>query len=200
MLEIARTAANRETLNNVEFVQADAQVHPFPAESFDLAVSRMGCMFFGDPEAAFTIIGRALRRGGRLALTVWQEPSANRWITAIDDAIDVAAGEAAKEEEEDSAQPDTYARSPFSMADPAFCAALLQRAGFVDVTVEGLEIPLAFGTVGEAQTFLATWIDADLNVNGRAQATDSLQRLLVDNDSAEGVRLDSATWLVTARR
>jgi hypothetical protein len=86
------------------------------------------------------------------------------------------------------------------MADPALCASLLQRAGFVDVTVEGLEIPLAFGTVGEAQTFLATWIDDDLDVHGRARAMDSLQRLLVDNDSAEGVRLHSATWLITARR
>jgi len=198
MLEIARAAAHRDTVSNVEFVQGDAQVHPFTAGSFDVAVSRMGCMFFGDPEAAFTNVGRALRRGGRLALTVWQEPSANRWITAIDDAIDVANGEAVKEE--DSVEPDTYAPSPFSMADPAFCASLLQRAGFVDVTVEGLEIPLAFGTVGEARTFLATWIDDDLDVHGRAQATDSLQRLLVDNDSAEGVRLHSATWLITARR
>jgi len=198
MLEIARAAANRETVNNVEFVQGDAQVHSFRPGSFDLAVSRMGCMFFGDPEAAFTNIGRALRRGGRLALTVWQEPSANRWITAIDDAIEVAAAEAAFEVAAE--EPVAYAPGPFSLADPTFCTSLLQRAGFVDVTLESLEVPLAFGTVNEAQTFVETWIDDDLDDHGRAQAKDSLQRLLVDNDSADGVRLPSATWLITAHR
>jgi ubiquinone/menaquinone biosynthesis C-methylase UbiE len=198
MLEIARQAAHRETVSNVEFVQGDAQVHPFATGCFDLVVSRMGCMFFGDPEAAFANIGRALRRGGRLALTVWQEPSANGWINAIDDAIDVATeGEALHEAE---GQTDAYAPSPFSLADPAFVSSLLERAGFVDVTLEGLEIPLAFGTVLEAQNFVETWIDDDLDDHGRAQAKESLQRLLVDNDSAEGVRLHSATWLITARR
>jgi hypothetical protein len=97
-------------------------------------------------------------------------------------------------------EPDAYAPSPFSLADPAFCTSLLQRAGFIDVTIEGLDIPLAFGTVSEAQTFLEAWIDDDLDDQGRAQAKDALQRLLVDNDSAGGVRLHSATWLITARR
>jgi SAM-dependent methyltransferase len=198
MLEIAREKARRDSVRNVEFVQADAQVHPFTAGSFDVALSRMGCMFFGDPEAAFTNIGRALCRGGRLALTVWQEPSANPWITAIDEAIEVAPGEAASEQ--DSDEPDAYTPNPFSLADATFCASLLLRAGFVDVAVESLEIPLAFGTVDEAQTFVETWIDDDLDDRRRAQAKDSLKRLLVDNDSADGVRLPSATWLITARR
>jgi hypothetical protein len=129
---------------------------------------------------------------------VWQEPSANRWITAIDDAIEVAAGEAALEV--GAEEPVAYTPSPFSLADPTFCTSLLQRAGFGDVTLESLEIPLAFGTVNEAQTFVETWIDDDLDNHGRAQAKDSLQQLLVDNDSAAGVRLPSATWLITANR
>jgi len=198
MLEIACAAANRETVSNVGFVQGDAQVHPFTAGSFDVAVSRMGCMFFGDPEAAFTNIGRALRPGGRLALTVWLEPSANRWITAIDDAIEVAAGEAALEVAAE--EPMAHSPNPFSLADPTFCTSLLQRAGFVDVTLESVEIPLALGTVNEAQTFLETWIDDELDDHGRAKAKDSLQWLLVDNDSAHGVRLPSATWLITAHQ
>ena len=198
MLEIVRASTNREDLSNVEFVQADAQVYPFTAGSFDVVVSRMGCMFFGDPEAAFTNIGRALRRGGRLALTVWQEPSANGWITAIDDAIEVVTGDAALEVAAED--PSAYSPGPFSLVDPTFCTSLLQRAGFVDVTLESLEIPLAFGTVDEAQTFVETWIDGDLDEHGRAQAKDSLQRLLVDNDSSDGVRLPSATWLITAHR
>jgi len=67
MLAVARSRAAAEGLGNVEFICADAQVHEFDAGSFDVAASRFGAMFFGDPVAAFNNIGRALRQGGRLA-------------------------------------------------------------------------------------------------------------------------------------
>jgi ubiquinone/menaquinone biosynthesis C-methylase UbiE len=194
MLKLAREAADRAAIRNVQFVQADAQVHPFETATFDVAVSRMGCMFFGDPATAFANIGRSLRPGGRLALAVWQEQTANEWITAIDNAVgEVTSTEAAGEQT-------GYVPGPFSLADPELCTSLLQAAGFVDVTVAGLDLPLAFGTVDNAQAFLETWIDEDLDEVGRAKATASLHRLLTQNATAEGVRLQSATWLVTARR
>ena len=194
MLEIAREAARLADLRNVEFVQGDAQVHPFDPSSFDVAVSRMGCMFFGDPAKAFANIGRSLRPGGRLALTVWQAPSANHWITAIDSAL----GEPEADGTED--RPTGYVPGPFSLADPALSSTLLQGAGFVDVTVEALNLPLTFGAVNDAQAFLETWMGDDLDDDGRAQASASLHRLLVENATAEGVLLQSATWLITARR
>lgn len=194
MLRIAREAADRASIRNVEFVQADAQVHPFASASFDVAVSRMGCMFFGDPAEAFANIGRALRPGGRLALTVWQEIAANEWVTAIDTALGDAE-EAAAEDETSGYEP-----GPFSLADPALCASLLEGAGYVDVRVDGLDLPLAFGTVRQARAFLETWMDEDLDADGRVQAAAALARLLEENAAADGVRLASATWLVTARR
>ncbi len=193
MLAIAREAARRETIRNVEFVQGDAQVYPFDA-SFDVAVSRMGSMFFGDPAAAFANIRGALRPGGRLALTVWQEVAANEWITAIDTAL----GEVPSEDDAD--EPSGYAPGPFSLADPALCTSLLDGAGFVDVGVAPLRLPLAFGTVDDAQAFLETWIDEDLDDDGRARATATLHRLVVENATSDGVVLPSATWLITARR
>jgi SAM-dependent methyltransferase len=194
MLTIAREAAHRADIRNVEFVQGDAQVHPFDPSSFDVAVSRMGSMFFGDPAAAFANVGRALRPGGRLALTVWQEVAANQWLTAIDTAL----GEPPSEEAAD--EPAGYTPGPFSLADPGLCASLLQHAGFVDIAVDALDIPLAFGTVEDAEAFLHTWMDEDLDSDGRARATAALHRLLVDHATDEGVLLQSATWLVTARR
>jgi SAM-dependent methyltransferase len=194
MLEVASKAAQRAGIRNVEFVQGDAQVHPFDPASFDVAVSRMGSMFFGDPAAAFANIGRSLRPGGRLALTVWQSLEANEWITAIDGAL----GEPLSSEVADEQA--GYSPGPFSLADPALCTSLLDDAGFVDVEVDGLDVPLAFGTVDDAQAFLETWIDDDLDDAGRTTATASLQRLLADNETAEGVLLPSATWLMTARR
>jgi SAM-dependent methyltransferase len=194
MLAIAREAAQRESIRNVEFVQGDAQVYPFDLASFDVAVSRMGSMFFGDPAAAFANIRGALRPGGRLALTVWQEVAANEWITAIDAAL----GEAPSEDDAD--EPTGYTPGPFSLADPALCTSLLDGAGFVDVSVAPRRLPLAFGTVDDARAFLQTWIDEDLDEDGRARATATLHQLMVENATADGVVLPSATWLITARR
>ena len=77
-------------MTNASFEQVDAQIHPFPPESFDVAISRTGAMFFGDLTAAFTNIGRALVPGGRLVLVAWQPLAANEWIREISGAL--AAG------------------------------------------------------------------------------------------------------------
>jgi SAM-dependent methyltransferase len=80
MLEVARDRAVSEGLTNVEFLQADAQVHRFEPGTFDVVISRFGVMFFDDPEAAFANIGRALRPGGRLAFVAWQGLERSEWI------------------------------------------------------------------------------------------------------------------------
>jgi ubiquinone/menaquinone biosynthesis C-methylase UbiE len=74
MIELARRLAAGQGIGNVGFEQADAQIYPFPAGSFDVAISRTGTMFFGDPAAGFANIGRALRPGGRLVMLAWQGP------------------------------------------------------------------------------------------------------------------------------
>jgi ubiquinone/menaquinone biosynthesis C-methylase UbiE len=83
MIDRARELAQAEGLRNVTFQRADAQVHRFPPEQFDLAISRFGTMFFDDPAAAFANIGRALRPAGRLVMMVWQGHEQNEWAVAI---------------------------------------------------------------------------------------------------------------------
>src|SRR4051812_35837339 len=41
---------------NARYVRADAAHLPFPAATFDVAISRFGTMFFNNPVAAFTSI------------------------------------------------------------------------------------------------------------------------------------------------
>lgn len=110
MLEQARRLSDDAGLHNVTYVQADAQTHPFPSTHFDLCVSRFGTMFFADPVAAFTNIGRALRPGARLVLLVWQDHDRNEWATAIREALTVGTAAPA---------PTTNHPGPFSLADPA---------------------------------------------------------------------------------
>jgi SAM-dependent methyltransferase len=87
MIERARCRATAAGLTNAQFLQADAQIYPFPQGSFDQALSRTGVMFFGDPATAFSNIGRALRRSGRLTLLVWQDDDHNPWIADFIKAI-----------------------------------------------------------------------------------------------------------------
>ena len=109
MLDYARRRAAEEGVTNASFEQVDAQIHPFPPESFDVAISRTGAMFFGDLAAAFTNIGRALVPGGRLVLVAWQPLPANEWIREISAAL--AAGR-------DLPAPPPDAPGPFSLSDP----------------------------------------------------------------------------------
>ena len=48
----------------VEFMLADATIHPFAPESFDLLASRFGVMFFADPALSFANLRKAMRRSG----------------------------------------------------------------------------------------------------------------------------------------
>ena len=120
MIERARRSAEAAGLHNVTFEQADAEVHHFPAERFDVAISRFGTMFFADPVAAFTNIGRAMRPEGRLTMMVWQDHQRNEWSVSIQRALTGADVPAAA-----PGTPD-----PFSLADPATTEQILEAAGF----------------------------------------------------------------------
>ena len=60
-IERARELAEEQGVRNVTFEQADAQVHRFPREHFDLAISRFGTMFFAEPVATFTDVMPSFR-------------------------------------------------------------------------------------------------------------------------------------------
>jgi len=195
MLGVARRAAEREGLRNVRFVQADAQVHPFPAGSFDVVISRTGAMFFADPVAAFTNIGRALVGGGRLVLLVWQTPAANEWFSEI-------AGSLAPGRPLPTPPPDVP--SPFSLADPDRVRNILGTAGFGEVDVAGVAEPEWFGRdVDDAVSFiqgLAGWMLEGQDDEARARALGDLRRSAERHLTEDGVEFGSAAWLVTARR
>jgi SAM-dependent methyltransferase len=195
MLEVARSRAAAQGLDNVRFLHADAQVHPFPAASFDLVLSRMGAMFFGDPVAAFTNLARAVRPGGRLVLLTWQPLDRNEWLTAVLAAL--AAGR-------DLPGPPPDAPGPFGLSSPDRVSALLTAAGWTDVRCTGVEAPVRYGgDVDSAHAFvsgLLSWLLTDLDDARRRGALDDLRRSMQDHLGPEGVRYRSAAWLVSARR
>jgi SAM-dependent methyltransferase len=71
LLEIAAKRARARELNNFTTQQADAHSLPFPDDSFDLATSRFGVMFFRDPRLAFRELRRVLRPAARACFLAW---------------------------------------------------------------------------------------------------------------------------------
>lgn len=195
MLAVARSRAERDGLHNVAFLHADVQLYPFEPASFDLAVSRTGAMFFGDPEAAYANIARALRPGGRLALAVWQAASENEWFTAFTGAL--AAGR-------DLPGPPPGAPHPFSMSDPRRVSGLLTAAGFTEVVVSGARRPMTFGAdARDAHAFVLGqlgWLVADLDETRREAAVRALMQTMQEHEKSDGVSFGSAMWLIAARR
>ena len=197
MLERARERAAAEGLSNVRFERGDAQIYPFEPGSFSLAISRYGVMFFDDPVAAFTNIGRALAPGARLAILCWRELGRNEWVSAIRGAL--AAGR-------DLPTPPPHAPSPFALADAGRVREILSAAGFTDVTLEDVERPVYFGP-DAARGFdsvrklgIVNGLLADLDERARSGALDSLQRVITDHETPEGVLFGASAWLVRATK
>jgi len=136
MIERARPLTEAAGLHNVTFERADAETHHFLAEHFDVAISRFGTMFFGDPVAAFTNIARAMRREGRLVMMVWQAHELNDWSVSIQHALAKVADMRAV------APP---ALDPFSLADPITTERVLDRAGFSEVEFTDVREPVYYG-------------------------------------------------------
>lgn len=195
MLDVARRRAERECVTNALFEQADAQLHPFGAAAFDVAISRTGAMFFGDPVAAFANIAGAVRPGGRLVLLVWQPLTENEWLREIFTAM--AAGRALP-------APRADAPGPLSMSDPDRVRWILTAAGFSSPRFDARRETMTFGdNPDDAHGFIAGltgWMLDGLDAEGRTRALDALRVTMQTHETARGIEFGSAAWLVTAQR
>jgi SAM-dependent methyltransferase len=194
MIGLARRLAETERIPNVTFEQADAQVQPFPDGQFDLAMSRSGAMFFGDPVAAFTNIARAVRPGGRLLLMAWQSGEQNPWGRSFFTAL--TGREFPKRP--------ASGPGPYSLSEPDHVRELLTSAGFTDVSLRGVSEPMYFGRDPEdACEFIIgnrSGMLRDLDEDGRTRALDALRAELATHQTDQGILYDSAAWFIEARR
>lgn len=193
MLEVARRRATG--IDNLSFIEADAQTHAFDAGSFDGVFSRFGVMFFADPPAAFANIRKALKPGGRLAFVCWRRPDENPIMTL--------PMMAALAHVPPPTPPEPGAPGPFAFADPERVRAVLGAGGFVDVTVTPHNEKVGAGD-------LDTMVGLSLKIGPlgallreypekRDTVIASVREALAAHEGPDGVKLDSATWIVTAR-
>ena len=196
MVDAANGRAEAIGTSNVSFVVADAQIHQH-VQPFNLVYSRFGLMFFDDPPAAFANIRAALKPTGRIAFVCWQTPAKNPSLSLRREAVLPLLPA--------TPAPAPGAPGPFSLADPDKIRALLASAGFSSVSVEGSDAKANLGTNLDEATdsqfaiFTATAnldaTDPPLAKKARAAIREAMTPFLGPN----GVEMDSATWIVTAR-
>jgi SAM-dependent methyltransferase len=194
-IERARELALAQAVRNVTFECADAQVHRFPQERFDLAMSRFGTMFFDDPVAGFANVGQALRPSARLVMMVWQASERNEWDVAIRRSLAGTGRPAAG-----------YAGSDaFSLADPPTVTGILEAAGFADVAFTDVREPVYYGPdVAAALDWVrgfACTRDAlgQLDPAAQGRALGRLREMLAAHLAGDGIWFDSRAWIVRAR-
>ena len=196
MLDVARRRAAAAGLDNVSFVQGDAQTHDLDTRRFDVAISRFGTMFFADPEAAFTNIAASLDPGGRICLATWQPLLANQWLTVPGAAL-LRYGSIP--DTADDAGPGMFAQS-----EPDLVRQVLADAGYRDIGLQPVEVTLTLGAdpeeaaayladSGPGRAVLATIPDHD-----KPAALDAVRATLADHTDHPGVRLDAGIWIITA--
>ena len=124
MVEAARHEASRRGLKNMQFRQCTADSLPFPENSFDVVVSRLGAMFFPDAVGSMREMLRVVRPGGSLTFAVWYKSDVNPFCYLVSGVMDqhVKAAEA-----------DPNAPNAFRFAEPGKLSGVMTQAGAIEV-------------------------------------------------------------------
>jgi SAM-dependent methyltransferase len=198
MLAYARRRAGRSAVDNVQFVEADAQTHEFELGEFDAVTSRFGTMFFQDPVAAFTNLGRAVGSGGRLSIVCWQDVLKSEWTAVIGGAAAAHLGFP------NFGPPG--APGPYAFGDRDRLEQTVASAGFGDINIEAITRPMRMGDGVDDVIRFFTSLDIvrewfhDKPEDKVAQAIDAVRKAIAPHAGPHGVVMSGAAWLLTARR
>lgn len=124
MVQAAQKEAARTGLTNMQFRECKAESLPFPDNTFDVAVSRLGVMLFADPLAGVREMLRVTKPNGTLALAVWHQSELNPFCYLVSDVL-------ARHVESPPVDPD--APGAFRFAEPGKLAKLVREAGATEV-------------------------------------------------------------------
>lgn len=134
MVDAAQNEAQRRGIRNVQFQVCSADSLPFPDNSFDVVVSRLGVMFFPDSLAAVRELLRVTKPAGSLAFAVWGKSDLNPFCYLVSRVMD-------QHIQEPAADPD--APGAFRFAEPGKLAAVMTSAGLVDVVERVIKFDIA---------------------------------------------------------
>jgi ubiquinone/menaquinone biosynthesis C-methylase UbiE len=199
-VEKARERIAAAGVHQAEMMLCDVSTHISPANSFDLVFSRFGVMFFADPVATFANIRKSMKPDGRLALAVFRTLQENKWATGIVAAVRHLLPPITPLAPEEPGQ--------FSWGDAARVHRILETAGFQDVSLTPHDpaMPLAGpGGAAEAASFMSrvgpvVRATGDAPPEQRKEVRAALEAFFRSHEGPQGIVLQGAIWIVTARR
>ena len=198
-IETARSEAALAGRQQVRFAVADVEASAFD-ESFDLAFSRMGTMFFANPVAALRNIRSALVPGGRLAMVVWRSKVENE---AFYRGQQITERFVSKPEEYDEP---TCGPGPFSMGNADTTSGIMVSAGFEHIALHRCDLPIQIGvdldeavdfvmSIGPAGEILRLAGDGASHLHESVAA--ALREGMAEWATPDGVYAPASTWIVT---
>jgi len=187
MVETARRRASELELDNVETRVLDAERMDLDDDSVDGIICRWGFMLMLDPHSALEECRRVLKKGRRLALSVWASPEKNPWVTVTGMTM-MQLGH----------QPGGDPFGPggmFSMAEPGTIRSMLTSADFTDIMIEEMPVDWRYGSFDEAWDFMTQVAGAIAAVVKQLpqEDVDKLRAALESN--VEAFRTDSGITL-----
>ncbi len=191
MLEVARRKASSLKLNNVTFRTGDVTTLPFESASFDAVTSRFCLMFLPDVPKAAAEIARVLKPGGWLAASVWSAPDRNPSLALSLEAIKQVV---------ELPPPDPAAPGIFRLAKPGDLSAMLQTAGFTDLTDQEFPAEWSYASAEEYYTSLLELAAPIQNLMAKLSSgqTEQVRRLILEG-AARYRRDGRVTFPITVR-
>lgn len=198
MVEIAAKHLANSGVTNATTRIVDLEDIDEPAASFDVVLCREGLMFAVDPAAALAQIHGVLRNHGRVAVAVWGPPSDNPWLSIVMESVGAQVGHPV---------PPPGMPGPFALGDADALVALFESAGFADVALQAVDVPL------HATSFEEWWtrtsgvagpvakIVAGLPDHAKAELEARLRAAVAPYEEADGsIAFHGVSLVVTARR
>jgi len=195
----ATEEATQAGVSNTRFMVADVENTTFE-DTFDMAFSRMGTMFFANPVAAMRNVREALVPGGRLAMVVWRAKDENEWMYRPQ-----LITERFVKKPEEYDEP-TCGPGPFSMANADTTSGILVAAGFEQVSLRRCDLPIRMNSVDEAVELAMTLgpageilrLSGDRAAHLREPVAAAIREAAAEWDGPDGFLAPTSTWIVTA--
>ena len=198
MVETARSEAQRHNITNVQFRQCKADALPFPSDSFDVTVSRLGAMFFPDPVAAIREMLRVTKPNGSLALAVWHKSELNPFCHVVTGVIDRHINPGAV---------DPDAPNAFRFAEPGKLAGVMIEAGASDVkehvvkfNIEAPISPLEFWSIRSQISDTLRDKLAKLSAGEQAQIRSEVEQAVKEFFPSNQMRFPAQMIVVTGKK
>ena len=195
MLGVARGRPVPAGAATPRFAEADAQTADLGRGVYDAVFSRFGVMFFADPAAAFANIRAALAAGGRMTFVCWRPMAENLWMRLpLEAALPLLPP---------LPPPDPTAPGPFAFADPDRVRGILTQAGFTDIAIQPFDARIGGGGLDEtvAMTFRIGPLGAALREyqDAAPKVAEAVRQAVAAYETADGVLMPAAVWVVSAR-